>query len=61
VVFNRADVQDFERSFAAGSVSSVRSTRSRRPDERGDDARTAERGLVRALSSSEEPRKGAPV
>lgn len=61
VVFNRAEVQDFERSFAAGSVSSVRSTRSRRPDERGDDARTAERGLVRALSSSDEPRKGAPV
>jgi Mrp family chromosome partitioning ATPase len=61
VVFNRAEVQDFERSFAAGSVSSVRSTRSRRPEERGDDARTAERGLVRALSSSEEPRKGAPV
>ncbi len=61
VVFNRAEVQDFERSFAAGSVSSVRSTRSRRPDDRADDARTAERGLVRALSSSEEPKKGAPV
>ncbi len=59
VVFNRAEVQDFERSFAAGSVSSVRSTRSRRPDE--DDAGAADRGLVRALSSSDEPRKGAPV
>lgn len=61
VVFNRAEVQDFERSFAAGSVSSVRSTRSRRPDETQGDARQAERGLVRALSSSDEPRKGAPV
>jgi Mrp family chromosome partitioning ATPase/uncharacterized protein involved in exopolysaccharide biosynthesis len=61
VVFNRAEVQDFERSFAAGSVSSVRSTRSRRPEEAERGAGAADSGLVRALSSSEEPRKGAPV
>jgi Mrp family chromosome partitioning ATPase len=61
VVFNRAEVQDFERSFAAGSVSSVRSTRSRRPDDSDRGAGSADRGLVRALSTSEEPRKGAPV
>lgn len=58
IVFNRAEVQDFERSFAAGSVASVRSTRSRRPDEQDGGA---ERGLVRALASSDEPRKNATV
>ncbi|MGP1309836.1 MAG: hypothetical protein ACTS27_06540, partial [Phycisphaerales bacterium] len=57
VVFNRAEVDDFERSFAAGSVSSVRSTRSRRPEEAQGEDRSAERGLVRALSTSDEPRK----
>ena len=50
VVFNRADVQDFERSFAAGSVSSVRSVRSRRPDDSSSDSGKggAEPGLLRS-------------
>lgn len=57
VVFNRAEVQDFERSFAAGSVSSVRSVRSRRPDDAstgGSGSGGADAGLLRALSSSAE-------
>lgn len=56
VVFNRADVQDFERSFAAGSVASVRSVRSRRPEEppEGGTGVGADAGLLRALSSSAE-------
>src|SRR5690606_10587688 len=61
VVFNRAEVQDFERSFAAGRVPSLRSPRSRRRDEAEPGVRATERGLVRALASYDEPRKGAPV
>lgn len=64
VVFNRAEVQDFERSFAAGSVSSVRSVRSRRPDDSESGERGgAEPGLLRALSNAEDEdsQRSAPV